>query len=201
MNKKLLILVLAMIALFGCRERIEPEADDYVEYGWTLYAERDYRGALAVFKEGLALDSLYIDGYSGSGWCYIKFNMPDSAIYFFNKGLDYITVDSSQVRFDMLAGISLSFHAVGNYEEAAEKGTELHTVRPLFRFPHDWRIDYVDIVLLVAQSFYAQGDYSQSLVWVQKLDDEFITDVSTNVGRAELIDKIEDLQQLQVVIQ
>lgn len=201
MNKRILILILLLVALLGCRDKIDPEADDYVEYGWTLYADRDFRGALAIFKEGLSLDSLYIDGYSGSGWCYIEFNKPDSAIYFFNKGLDYITVDSSQVRFDMLAGITLSFHAVGNYEEAIEKGTELYTFRPLFEFPHDWRIDYEDIVILVALGHFTQGDFAESLTWVQILDEDFTVDVTTNVGRAELIEKIEDLQGLQVTIQ
>jgi len=201
MTKKLLILVLVVMALMNCRERIEPEADDFVEYGWTLYAERDFRGALDVFQEGLALDSLYIDGYSGSGWCYIEFNEPDSAILFFNRGLDFITVDSSQVRFDMLAGIAVSFHAIGSYEDAIEKGTELYTFRPLFEFAHDWRIDYADIVLLVAQSHYALGEFAESLAWVQVLDEEFTADITTNAGRAELIDKIGDLQQILVTIE
>ncbi|MCF7809121.1 MAG: hypothetical protein K9M49_07080 [Candidatus Marinimicrobia bacterium] len=201
MNKYLLILALLLTSLIGCREKIEPEADDYVEYGWTLYADRDYRAALAVFKEGLTLDSLYIDGYSGSGWCHVEFNNPDSAIYFFNKGLNYITVDSSQVRFDMLAGAALSYHAVGNYEEAILKGTELYTFRPLFEFPHDWRITVDDIILLVALSHYAEGDFAESLSWVQILDEDFTADISTNVGRAELIDKIRALQNMQVDIQ
>jgi tetratricopeptide (TPR) repeat protein len=189
------------LILLSCRERIEPEADDYVEYGWTLYADRNFRGALEIFQEGLSVDSLYIDGYSGSGWCYVEFNEPDSAIQFFNRGLDFITVDSSQVRFDMLAGIALSFHAIGNYEEAVDKGTELYTFRPLFEFAHDWRIDYVDIVLLVALSHYAQGDFVESLTWVQILDEDFTADVSTNEGRAELIDKIGDLQNLQITLE
>lgn len=196
MNRILLILALLLITLIGCREKIDPEADDYVEYGWTLYADRDFEGALAVFKEGLALDSLYFDGYSGSGWCYVEFDKPDSAIYFFNKGLNFITVDSSQVRFDMLAGVALSHHALGNYEECIQKGTDLYTHRPLFEFAHDWRINYADIVLLVALSHYTQGDFDDALEWVQIMDEDFTADVSTNAGRAELIDKIEELQNL-----
>jgi len=197
MKKNTLLLVLvSLFMLFNCRERIEPEADDFVEYGWTLYADRDFRHAFEIFQEGLEEDSLYIDGYNGSGWCYVEFNSPDTAIAFFSEGLDYITVDSSQVRFEMLAGLAMSYHATGDYESVILKGTELYTYRPLFEFSHDWRIDYVDIVLLVAMAHYTQGDFTEALTWVQELDEEFTADVSTNEGRAELIQKIELLQNL-----
>ncbi|MCF7824147.1 MAG: hypothetical protein K9N35_08260 [Candidatus Marinimicrobia bacterium] len=197
MNKNTLILVLiSFLTLFSCRDKIDPQADDFVEYGWTLYAERDFRKAFEIFKAGLDEDSLYVDGYNGCGWCYIEFNSPDTAISFFSEGLDYITVDSSQVRFELLAGLALSYHAAGNYPNAILKGTELYSFRPLFEFSHDWRINYVDIILLVAMSHYTQGDFSDALLWVKKLDGAFTADVTTNEGRAELIRKIELLQNL-----
>jgi len=197
MKKNTLILVLIMLfTLFSCRDKIEPKADDFVEYGWTLYAERKFQRAYEVFQEGLNEDSLYIDGYNGSGWCYIEFNSPDTAVSFFRKGLDYITVDSSQVRFEMLAGLALSYHATGDFPNTILKGTELYTFRPFFEFSHDWRIDYVDIILLLAMANYTQGDFAEALTWVQELDEEYTADVTTNEGRAELIRKIELLQNL-----
>lgn len=195
MNKNTLLIVLvALLTLLSCRDKIEPEADDFVEYGWTLYTDRDFRGAYKIFKEGLDLDSLYIDGYNGSGWCFVEFNSPDTAISFFSDGLDYIAVDSSQVRFEMLAGLALSYHAIGDYPNTILKGTELYSLRPLFEFTHDWRIDYADIVLLLAMSHYTQGEFTESLTWVQVLDETFVVDVSTNAGRADLVKKIETLQ-------
>jgi tetratricopeptide (TPR) repeat protein len=195
MNKNTLIIVLiALFTIFSCREKIDPQADDFVEYGWTLYGERSFRHAFEVFQEGLNEDSLYIDGYNGAGWCYVEFNSPDTAISFFSDGLDYIAVDSSQIRFEMLAGLSLSYHAAGDYPNAILKGTELYSLEPTFGFTHDWRIDYVDIVLLLAMSHYAQGEFAQSLTWVQILDDTFVVDVSTNEGRADLVKMIETIQ-------
>lgn len=191
-----MILVLILLtALMGCRERIEPEADDFVEYGWALYAERDFRGAFAEFQEGISLDSLYIDGYNGSGWCYTEFNSPDTAISHFNKGLNYTTVND-QIRFEMLAGLALSYHAIGDYTRAISKGAELYGFQPLFEFTYDLRINYVDIAVLVAASYYAQGSFPEALIWVQKLDADFSVDVSTTEGRADLIVKIEALQNL-----
>ncbi|MEA3288009.1 MAG: hypothetical protein U9Q77_11640 [Candidatus Marinimicrobia bacterium] len=197
MKKMTMILALLLLTLFmGCREKIEPEADDFVEYGWTLYAERDFLAAYAEFQEGVTMDSMYIDGYNGSGWCYVEFNSPDTAIAIFSEGLDYITVDSSQVRFEMLAGLALSYHVSGDYGRAITRGTELYTFRPVFEFTHDWRINYMDIIIMVAASHYAQGSFSTALTWVQKLDETFTVDVSTNKGRADLIKKIEALQNI-----
>ena len=197
MNKmKWLFALILLTSMFGCREKIEPEVDDFVEYGWALYAERDFEGALAHFLEGLAMDPNYIDGYNGAGWCYVEFNKPDTAIIFFNNGLDLITIDSSQVRFEMLAGIALSYHVSGDYVRAISRGAELIEFRPVFEFSHNWRIDYAEITIMLASANFANGDFAAALGWVQNLDEDFIVDISTNEGRALLIKKIETLQDL-----
>ncbi len=197
MNKmKWLFALILLISFFGCREKIEPQVDDFVEYGWTLYAERDFDRALEHFLEGLAMDANYIDGYNGAGWCYIEFNKPDTAIIFFNNGLDLITIDSSQVRFEMLAGIALSYHVSGDYVRAISRGEELIEFRPVFEFSHNWRIDYAEITIMLAAANYAAGNFAAALGWVQSLDEDFIVDISTNEGRALLIKKIETLQNL-----
>ncbi|MCF7825844.1 MAG: hypothetical protein K9N29_04275 [Candidatus Marinimicrobia bacterium] len=197
MNKmKWLFALILLISFLGCREKIEPQVDDFVEYGWTLYAERDFERALAHFLEGLTMDPQYIDGYNGAGWCYVEFNKPDTAIIFFKNGLDLITIDSSQVRFEMLAGIALSYHVTGDYVRAISRGEELIQYRPVFEFSHNWRIDYAEITLMLASSYFAQGDFAAALEWVQNLDETFFVDVTTNEGRANLIKKIETLQDL-----
>lgn len=197
MNKmKWMFTLLLLASLFSCREKIDPEVDDFVEYGWTLYAEREFESALAHFQEGLGMDAQYIDGYNGAGWCYIEFNKPDTAIIFFDNGLNRITIDSSQVRFEMLAGIALSYHVTGDYPRAISRGEELIEFRPVFEFTHNWRIDYTEITIMLAAANYASGDFAAALAWVQSLDEEFVVDVTTNEGRAELIKKIETLQDL-----
>ncbi|NQV30018.1 MAG: tetratricopeptide repeat protein [Candidatus Marinimicrobia bacterium] len=197
MKQKILILTLILLTILtSCREKIDPEVDDFVEYGWTLYDARDFRGALAQFQAGLALDPQYIDGYNGAGWCYVEFNSPDTAITYFSQGLDLIIVDSSQVRFEMLAGIALSYHVTGDYPRAISRGEELIEFRPVFEFVHNWRIDYEEIIIMLASSYFARGDFPASLEWVQVLDEEFTVDVTTNTGRADLIKKIETLQNI-----
>ncbi|NQV13901.1 hypothetical protein HQ531_00480 [bacterium] len=195
MKKQTLILTLfLLITLTACREKIEPETDDFVEYGWTLYADRDFRGALDQFDTGMAMDSLYIDGYNGSGWCYVELNAPDSAFGYFHSGLEFITDDSSRVYFELLAGRALTYHVLEQYQLAIDDGERLYENNPVFEFRHNWRINYVDIIVMVAASYYAEGDFLSALTWVQYYDEDFSVDVSTNKGRSDLIEKIELIQ-------
>jgi len=197
MTKRIILLaLLVLVSLMGCRERIEPEADDFVEYGWILYAERDFRGAYDEFTEALVLDSVYVDAHNGSGWCYTEFNNPDSARYHFEIGLALIIVDSVNVRFEMTAGLALTYHALEAYEEAIEQVGILYAERPLFEFSHDWRINYVDLIVVAASSNVALGNFSQAYTWVRRYDGSFVTNVSTLEGRADLIKKIEAIQNL-----
>ena len=193
---KWLFALILLTSLLGCREKIEPEVDDFVEYGWTLYAEREFRSALAHFQEGLGMDTQYIDGYNGAGWCFIEFNSPDTAITYFSQGLNLITIDSSQVRFEMLAGIAMSYHVQGDYTRAISRAEELIEFRPEFEFVHNWRINILEMTILLATSNYAMGDFAAALEWVQTLDEQFSADITTNKGRADLIKKIEALQNL-----
>ena len=197
MNKmKWLFALILLISFFGCREKIEPEVDDFTEYGWTLYENREFERALAHFLTALEMDPQYIDAYNGAGWCYVEFNKPDTAIIFFNNGLDLITIDSSQVRFEMLAGVSLSYHVTSDYVRAISRGEVLIEFRPIFEFSHNWRIDYVEITLMLASGNFAAGNFAAALGWVQNLDEDFVVDITTNEGRALLIKKIETLQDL-----
>jgi len=190
------VLILLAMTLTTCRDRIEPEADDFVEYGWTLYTNRDYVGAFEQFQVGLDDDSLYIDGYNGMGWCYIEQGNPDSALIWFTDGLDYITIDSSQVRFEMLAGAAFSHHILENYYQVIVHAADLYALNPIFEFSHNFRINYRDIVIVLAASHYALGEFTDALDWVQELDADFTVDVSTPGGRAQLATKIETLQNL-----
>lgn len=197
MKKQPFILSLCLLlGLMACRERIEPESDDFAEYGWTLYADRDFQGALDQFETGMDMDSMYIDGYNGSGWCYVELNNPDSAFGFFNDGLEFISDDSSRVYFELLAGRALSYHVLEQYQLAIDDGEKLYEGSPVFEFRHDWRINYVDIIVMLAASYYAEGDFASALLWVQNHDEDFSVDVTTNQGRADLIEKIDLMQNL-----
>ena len=193
---QILLVMLLLVFLAACRDKIEPEVDDFVEYGWTLYEDRDYVGAYEQFEDGLSMDSVYVDGHNGKGWCHIKLLEPDLAVAAFLNGLDYDPDDSSQVRFEIMAGLSFSYHALGDYERAINRATDLYDLDPIFEFTHDHRIDYQDIIILLAASHMAEGEFSDALTWVRRLDNSFSVDVNTNTGRAELAEKIEELQRL-----
>ena len=51
--------------LLGCREKLVADTPDYTEYGWELWAEADYRGAIAQVDQGITLDEGYADTWNG----------------------------------------------------------------------------------------------------------------------------------------
>lgn len=197
----ILILSILILVLANCRDKLEPEVDDFVEYGWVLYEERDFAGAFAEFQSGLDMDSSYADGYNGMGWCYIEFDDADSAWLFFDEGLLYDNDDSSQVRFEMLAGIAFAYHGMGNYNDAIIEAEELHDLNPIFEFSHNFRINFKDIMILIATCYFSEGDFVQSKSWIEDLlvildlEPDWDPDVSTPQGQAELALMIEELQK------
>lgn len=194
--KKLTFAILPLILLLtvSCRDKLEPEVDDFVEYGWVLYENRQFDEAFAEFQSGLVMDSVYQDGWNGLGWIYIEYNDPDSARLMFDEGLFYSNNDSSQVRFEILAGLSFTLHALEEYDLALVNSMELYDFNPLFEFSHNFRINFHDIRVLRAACHFSVGAFDSSLAWLRLEDPAFSADPSTLEGQAQIAVKIEELQ-------
>ncbi len=177
---------------FGCRERIEPESPDFVEHGWELMAEQDYRGAIPQFEEG-TLDATYADAWNGLGWAYAKLGSADtSAGYFITaeaKG------DTSVVGTEILAGLAFSKLALGEFEDAVTNGMGALDRTPGWIFRHDTNIYFDHLTLAVATGYYGWGKFDSSLVWVQQLDPTYDADLTTLQGRYDLAAKLEEIRQ------
>lgn len=185
------ILLLAML-MVGCRERIEPETPDYVEYGWELMAEGEYRGAIAQFEVGVDIDDDYADGWNGLGWAFARLGVADTSVTNFTEGVSLS--DTSIVGTEVLAGRSFARLALGQFSGAVSDGKNALGETPAWEFRRDPLIDYEHVQLTVATGFYGLGEFDSSLVWVRKLDSEFTANVSTIKGVATLAAKLEDLE-------
>lgn len=185
------ILLLALL-MVGCRERIEPETPDYVEYGWELIAEGDYRGAIAQFEEGTDIDDDYADGWNGLGWAYAKLGVADTSVTNFTEGVSLS--DTTVVGTEILAGRSFARLALGSFSGAVSDGKNALSATPNWAFRRDPLIDYEHVELTVATGFYGLGEFDSSLVWVRKLDSEFTANVATVAGVSRLAAKLADLE-------
>ena len=185
------MLILAMI-MVSCRERIEPETPDYVEYGWELMAEGDYRGAITQFEEGTDIDDDYADGWNGLGWAYAKLGVADTSVTHFTEGVSLS--DTSVVGTEVLAGRSFARLALGSFSGAVSDGKNALSETPSWIFRRDPLIDYEHVELTVATGFYSLGEFDSSLVWIRKLDSEFTANVATITGVSKLAAKLADLE-------
>jgi len=164
MNHKHLLIVIAGAALVfaGCREQLEAESPDYVEYGWELMALQDYRGAIPHFEDGAELDPTYTDAWNGLGWAYAKLSSADTS------ATNFITAaaltDTTIVRTEVLAGLAFSKLALGEFSSAVTNGKSALTRTPNWVFEHDVNIFYDNLTLTVATSFYGLAEFDSSLV-------------------------------------
>ena len=187
----------AVILLAGsaCREKLVPETPDYTEYGWELWIQGDYAGALQQFDDGLALDKTYADTWNGLGWTYIQLGIPDKSESNFIQAIIFgdTTEAGSEVGTEALAGRAFARLALGEFTTAVSDAKEALIQTPLWIFKRDISLTYEDLMLTVATGFYGQAEFDSSLVWVKKLDATFNANVSTLAGRSALAAKLQDL--------
>lgn len=180
-----------LMAFAGCRERLVAESPDFVEYGWERMAVLDYRGAIPHFEDG-ALDPTYTDAWNGLGWAYAKLNSADTSANNFITAA--ALTDTTIVRTEVLAGLAFSKLALGEFADAVTNGQAALTRTPNWIFEHDSNIFFDNLTLTVATAFFGLAEFDSSLVWVQKLDFTYTTDVATLPGRFDLAAKLEDLR-------
>ena len=181
---------LMLLAIGGCRDRLSPETPDYVEYGWELLAEQNYRESIAQFEVGKTEDATYADSWNGLGWAYAKLGAADTSASRFTVGA--ALNDTTIVATEILAGRSFSRLALGDTNAVADAKAAL-TRTPAWEFARDPSLSYLHLYLTVASGFYSWGKFDSSLVWVRKLDDSFSVDVTTLPGRSKLAAKLQDL--------
>jgi tetratricopeptide (TPR) repeat protein len=182
----LIILTLAV----GCRKEVLPDEIDYVDYGWILMAELDYRGAIENFNLGIAEDATYADANNGLGWAYIKLGEADSASIKF----ELATADTSEVGTEIYAGRAFTKLALDEYTVAVTNARTALTQDPLWIFEHDTSILYEHLYLVGAIGYFSLAEYDSCLVWIQKIEDLFdVEDLTRTAAPAELADKLAEL--------
>lgn len=184
---------LALLLMNGCRERIDPETPDYVEYGWELLAEGKYRDAIVQFEAGTDMDDSYADTWNGLGWAYARLGAADTSVDNFNEGA--ALSDTSVVGTEILGGRSFARLALGQFKGAVGDARSALLSTPSWVFRRDPNVTYEHLILTAATGFYAQGKFDSSLIWIRKLDSFFSADTTTIRGRSRLAAKLEALQE------
>ena len=200
-NTVLILAGLGLLLSGACRELVEPEAPDFVEYGWELLEADELRGALEQFEAGVdpaeGGDPEYADGWNGQGWAYAKLGLADSSDMLFTTAITKQA--DSVVATELLAGRSFANLAKGEFSEARTDAKSALQIIPQWEFRRFQinavpTITYKHVILTAATAFYGLAEYDSCRVWIRKLDATFDTSVSTLAGRSRLAAKLEALK-------
>ena len=202
----LFIMAIGLITMDACRKKFYATAEDMAEYGWELFETKEYLPSNAWFLDAVSEDSDWKDGYNGLGWTYAKLMVLDSSISHFTIGLakkqhQWNPID---VQSEILAGLTFANHALGKDVKVIQYGRAFldSTVKPLtagWMFTHDSLLNYLDVRITLAASYFAVGKFDSTILQVTVILDSLnsselpITD-TTLVGRKEMAKQIMTLQ-------
>ncbi|KAA3617350.1 MAG: hypothetical protein D8M58_02800 [Calditrichaeota bacterium] len=194
--KKILVIFLAVFLITACSKQTSdstPEDLTYaeaMEKGITAFESSDYQDAVSKFNSALEQNADSALVYTWLGWASFKADILNDANTFFSTGSSKINPD-----VDLYAGHSFVLNALKEYSESNSIIDTFYSALDdsVWSFNYGLDIGLNHIYLLSAQNYFALGDYSESLDWVQVVDPEFSVNVNTTEGLADLADKIEEL--------
>lgn len=168
-------------------------AMEMTERGWTSFEAGDYNAALADFQAALDRDGGYSDAWNGAGWSAGR--TPGKLAEAKSNFATCYTLDTT--KYDALGGWAFASYQSGEFNATLSKADSLLTRRPGWRFLHEPTLDFNDVRLLTAKSYYNLENYTASYnVVVTYLNSSFEADVATPSGRVELLRELERLGQI-----
>jgi tetratricopeptide (TPR) repeat protein len=184
--------IILLLTMPGCRVVTEKEALDFIQDGWESMDEGRYSDAVVDFNKAVNLEPTLTDAWNGLGWAYAHLDSPGISVENFNAGESFN--DQSVIGTEILAGRSFSNLALGEYLLAINDANGALDRAPTWVFRRDPSITFKQLIVTVATSYFAIGEYESSLTWIQMLDAGFTVDVTTPPGRARLAEKLEALK-------
>ena len=208
-NKLFITITMLMLIFAACRKQWNATEEDMANYGWTLYEQGDYLGSYEWFSNSVLEDLNYQDGYNGLGWSFGKLVELDSAVLAFEEGLTNPKNPRilENVAHEILAGLTFAHSAlkhdssVVNYGDSLVWLLEQQTDDKTWNFSHDSTTNYLDVHVMLALSYYALSDFTESLEHVQAIkaalnpaSPPWVVNTNTITGRDQLAAQIEYLQ-------
>jgi tetratricopeptide (TPR) repeat protein len=145
----------------------------YVNQGWNFFENASYDSARARFESAIAIDPTYADAHNGLGWSVLYLGFPPS-----NEPIDEaITAFLQAITRGLFAadpqvGLAFAYQSEGEYSPAVQYAQSALNMEPTYSFRHRDTINYLDIRLVLAQSYFGQGEdyFPQAQAEVDILD-------------------------------
>jgi tetratricopeptide (TPR) repeat protein len=153
-----------------------PDRDEAIvltNEGWAYFESGTYDSAKTRFEEAITADPSYADAHNGLGWSELFLGLPpsnepiDGAIAAFQ---DAIT--NGIYAADPQVGLAIAYQSEGDDSSAVQYAQDALDLEPTYSFRHRNSINYLDIHLVLAQSYFGLGQdyYPQAQAEVDILD-------------------------------
>jgi tetratricopeptide (TPR) repeat protein len=196
MTLKRLLAVLLILCLFNSCSNNDGGStaktpEELLAAGWTSYGQKSYAVALDYFTQAYQGKGSLADAYNGAGWANAKLGSMTTARDRFLTGL---AKDSTNP--DILAGLAFVYNTLKDYPSSVAKGNAVLHINASWVFFRDVSMSVSDLHLLLAEDYFAEGDFQNSVAQVKLLNTSFGADVTTDAGKIALATEIERLRPL-----
>ena len=140
---------------------IEATAD-----GWTAFDQGNWVAAEEHFRTAIEADSTFSEAHNGLAWCCAHQDSFQDANQHFDMAIA-LGITSAEPYAGKAAVLRDTSPA--DYEGAIDAATEALTIEPGFTFGHDTTFDWRDLRLILAQSYFALGQYFDANAQVDSL--------------------------------
>lgn len=162
--------------------------EEMIETGWEDFRAGDYNSALVEFKFALSLDVTRYEAFSGVGWSYA---MIDS--FYPSRYALLECLERNPVLVDPLIGLAAIYRDLPDFRMAVDYCRQALLADPDFEFQHQPRFDWKDIMLILAECYFALGQYDLAYAEIQALDPEVDLDPAAESFNSDLLQEIEAL--------
>ncbi len=190
----MVILMGTLLFHFSCEEKAVDKvtASELIEKGWAKFEVGNFAGAGSDFSAALSISTSASDSGGallGLGWAELRQDQGGLAE---NSLVEHLDLNPGSK--DGRAGLAFAYSTTNKFQEAIDAANVVLSSDASWTFGHDNSINYLDLLLLLAQCYYEVADFNTSLDIVQQyFNPNFDADPTTPEGRIKLADEIQRL--------
>ncbi len=156
------------VQLKGSVDNRSVEITRLIQSGWQLFEAQDFDGADVKFDSAVVLanfspfyESMQAEAESGHGWTLAKKRNFSTAKNLFMNSLARASREAS-TDLNSNAGLAFVSHALNDYSLAIQHALQVLNDAPNYIFEHDIQVFHKSIRLVLAQSYYSAGDFTNA---------------------------------------
>ena len=172
------LIALVVLAASGCAKDSSPSGPglalsdkDNLAQGWRQFEAQQYDSAAASFTSAYSAastDAIKGEAVEGRGWAFMYKRNLTAARTDFMAAIGTTGIQSG-ILDDARAGASFTLYSLNMFSDAAAYSNAALTDNPSYAFAHDPKITSRRVRLLLAQSYYANGQFTPAAAQIDLL--------------------------------